>query len=205
MTHYDGLTRQLIREVKYTGKFHLALLLGRFVADRIDSLTDNQHYDLIIPVPSSLRHLQQRKFSLPAVIAKELSRHTKSKYYPMALQIENILTDKSLRRPLTDRIFKAPTIVPGINALPGKSVLLVDDVLTSGATISAAASCLRLIGAEKITALTLSVSKHYEFNRMLRTCARLPVRPVLWSSRSISQEQNFTAPTQMLHVSPDRI
>lgn len=182
LTHYEGLTRQLIREVKYAHKFHLALLLGHFVANQLCTLTKNERYDIIVPVPSALQHLNQRRFSLPAVIARVIARQTGTKYCPMALLANDRQTRGTIRRPLEERIFKPAAITPGPIALHGKSVLLVDDVLTTGTTMETAASCLQSIGAGTIHGLALSISKHYEFNRMLKVCAKLPVKPVIWNA-----------------------
>jgi ComF family protein len=112
--------------------------------------------DLIVPVPLSTARLQQRGYNQSLEICKHLSR-TKTDA-TLLLRIKDTLTQSSLSKSERLKNVKAAFAVEPLRAkeLQGKHVLLVDDVMTSGATLHAAAAALRQAGATHITAVVFA-------------------------------------------------
>lgn len=130
--------------------FSLLLNSTPLVEPAIDSA------DLLIPVPLSPTRLQHRGYNQALEICKHLS-HDKTDAH-LLLRIKNTLTQSTLKR--TERLKNVKTafaVEPlRTRELLGKHVVLVDDVMTSGATLFAAAQALRLAGAERITAIVFA-------------------------------------------------
>ena len=129
-----------------------ALLLKS--APSIEHAIDNA--DLIVPVPLSTARLQHRGYNQALGICKHLSRNKTDA--TLLLRIKDTLTQSSLSKSERMKNVKTAFAVEPLRAkeLLGKRVLLVDDVMTSGATLFAAAAALRQAGAAHITAVVFA-------------------------------------------------
>jgi ComF family protein len=112
--------------------------------------------DILIPVPLSTARLQHRGYNQALELCKHLS-HDKTDTR-LLLRIKDTLTQSTLSRSERLHNVKAAFAVEPLRAqaLQGKRVVLVDDVMTSGATLFAAAAALRQAGASHITAIVFA-------------------------------------------------
>lgn len=112
--------------------------------------------DVLIPIPLSTQRLSERGFNQSVLLAHHLSRH-KTQHQTL-LRIKHTQAQSGLKRSqrltnLSDAFALAP-----LKALPlrGKQILLIDDVVTSGATLNFAARVLKQAGAKQVGALVLA-------------------------------------------------
>ena len=112
--------------------------------------------DLLIPVPLSRARLQHRGYNQALELCKHLSRANTDAH--LLLRIKDTLTQSTLSRSERLKNVKAAFAVEPLRAqeLQGKRIVLVDDVMTSGATLFAAAASLRQAGAAHITAIVFA-------------------------------------------------
>ena len=147
---YNDAARQLVLSFKHGRKIALAPMLARLIAARIGELEGEW---LAVPVPLHRMRLWQRGFNQSALLARELTRLTSA----------HLLVDGLLRRKRTPplgglgkkarakALSGAITINPSrADRIRGAQILLVDDVLTSGATSSACVKALKQGGAAKV-------------------------------------------------------
>lgn len=117
-----------------------------------------QDVNLIIPVPLSKKRMFERGFNQAAILAEILSTETKIDTDEQTLvrtvhtPIHRAAMDRKAREKTVENAFdvKRPRLVEG------KRILLVDDVFTSGATVSACAEILKKKGADKVLVLTIA-------------------------------------------------
>ena len=117
--------------------------------------------DWVVPLPLSAERLQTRGFNQAWELARALARHTQTRATPDArllLRIRHTRPQSQLRREARLANVKGAFQVDPLRAaaLAGRRVVLVDDVMTSGASLFTAAQALRAAGAVHITAVVLA-------------------------------------------------
>ena len=114
--------------------------------------------DLIVPVPLHRRRLAGRGFNQSALMARRLSRLLGRPWTPAALsRARDTPSQGGLSRAARMENMKGAFVVPPRKRryVSGRSLLLVDDVWTTGATCRACAAALRRAGAAAVTAFTI--------------------------------------------------
>jgi ComF family protein len=163
---YEDTLRQLIHLFKYGRIQTLSKPLGRMLSS---ALPRDESYDVVVPMPLHWRKRWQRGFNQSELLAKEISRRT---HTPVVNALSRIrYTDaqagltNAKRRLNVSGVFR----VKRAAAMAGKHVLLVDDVMTTGATASACARALRRAGAGRVTLLTLArADRRLNFDQPIR-------------------------------------
>lgn len=149
-TLYNETSRKLVLQLKHGRRIALAPLLARLMAARLPPLDGPW---LIVPVPLHRWRLWRRGYNQSAELARELARLTGARLSVDALVRRKPtptlggLGAKARRRALSGAIAAHPGRVV---MLKGADVVLVDDVLTSGATSNACVSALKRAGARKV-------------------------------------------------------
>ena len=121
--------------------------------------------DLVVPMPLSRQRLRQRGFNQALELARHLAPGHKTAVNAL-LRLRDTPAQSSLPRHARLRnVQGAFYVAPGSEAqIEGKRVVLVDDVMTSGASLHAAAQALRLAGAAHITGLVLARTEATDSN-----------------------------------------
>ena len=154
---YDGRARQLVMRLKHGDRLELARPAGRWMARVAQPL--HRADTLVVPVPLHWTRLLRRRYNQAALLAQVMAREFDCAFCP------DLLT-RVRRTPVQggqgreDRFSNMrDTIAPhprrGTRA-QGRSVLLIDDVMTSGATLAAASEACYLAGADEVSVLTLA-------------------------------------------------
>lgn len=147
-TPLDGLARGL--------KFHARLALGAEFAVRLARLVDDTQgtggFDLVAPVPLSHRRLVARGYNQAWAIARPLARRL-GVHADAALLARVADTAPQSRLALRARRDNMMAAFAVAGDVTGRHVALVDDVMTSGATLAAAAHALKAAGAARVTNL----------------------------------------------------
>ncbi len=158
VAHYSGAMRTLVHQLKYADRHDARTLLGRWLADAGRDLMPG--IDVIVPVPLSRLRLLLRHFNQAAVLAGELARQTGVAMDPLLLaRIRRTRSQVGMTREQRRRNVAGAFRVPDRRRarLSGRNVLLIDDVLTTGATADACARALKRAGAARVDVLTLAL------------------------------------------------
>ena len=157
VAHYSGAMRTLVHQLKYADRHDARTLLGRWLAEAGRELLPGA--DIIVPVPLTRLRLLQRQFNQSAVLAAELSRRTGIATDPLLLtRTRSTRSQVGMTRDQRRRNVAGAFSVPGRRAaLRGLNVLLIDDVVTTGATVDACARTLKRAGARRVDVLALAL------------------------------------------------
>jgi predicted amidophosphoribosyltransferase len=139
---YEGRLRDFVLALKFRGSRYLADEFGRRLAGRIA-----RKFDLVVPVPMSRWKLLFRGYNAASLVAERAAVHAKLPFSPRALRkIRRTKPQAELER--EERLVNPQ----GAYRASGVSgvVLLVDDVLTTGATANACTDALRAAGAAEV-------------------------------------------------------
>jgi ComF family protein len=154
---FDGTARELVHRLKYGDRTELALTLGRMMAQAGRELLTEAN--LIVPVPLHRTRLWSRRFNQAAALAQVLASRSGVPLGPTALtRVKRTKQQVGLTRPQrADNLQGAFKVLPAMKPqIEGRRILLVDDVLTTGATANAAARALLRAGARQVDMLTFA-------------------------------------------------
>lgn len=187
---YEGELRKLIHLFKYGRVEPLAAPLGKLLAR---ALPREQSFDVIVPMPLHWRKRWQRGFNQSELLAREVSRRTRVPVRNLLRRVRYTESQAGLtsakRRENVSGAFEARSagllgrflrIKPEPGLVDGLSVLLIDDVMTTGATAASCARALKRAGARHVSLLTLA-----------RADRRLMFDPLM-QSESFSASSNFS-------------
>ena len=151
---YDRVSRRLLLPFKHADRIELSLLLIRLMAQAGAALLRGA--DVLVPVPLHRRRLFVRKYNQAALLARGLGRLADR---PVAVDgLARVRATRSLGHKSAaerrEEVEGAFSVRPGrISAIAGRRVLLIDDVMTSGATAAACANVLLEAGAKAVDVL----------------------------------------------------
>lgn len=166
--YYEGVLKDLIHLFKYARIAPLAQPLGNLL---LSALPLDQRFDLVVPVPLHWRRRLWRGFNQAELLARPLAHRLGVTVNDALRRTRNTETQASLSPSERRSNVAGAFVLRNPNAVRGLRILLIDDVLTTGATVGAAATVLRHGGARHVAVLTL---------------ARVDRRPS-WASRSAEE------------------
>jgi ComF family protein len=157
---YTGSIRSAIHRLKYDGDITLADILARYLV----SLYRQQDWqvDCICPVPVSRARLRMRGYNQAALLAWSTAQECGVRYNSgMLIKCRETRTQVGLNRQARrDNVSQAYRARQEL--ADGKSVLVIDDVITSGATMDACAAALNDAGARSVYGISLARSAYYD-------------------------------------------
>ncbi|MDJ0613006.1 MAG: ComF family protein [Rhizobiaceae bacterium] len=154
---YDKLARQLISSLKYGDRTDLGPWLAEWMRAAGNELIEDA--DLIVPVPLHNKRLLARRFNQSAELARPLAKLSDVPFKPKALvRKKHTQRQVGLTQSQRERNLSGAFIVPEEKKIEvaGKTVLLVDDVYTTGATAKAATRALLRSGADHVDVLVFA-------------------------------------------------
>ena len=154
---YAGAGRRLVLALKHGDRLDLVPVLGGWMAQAAAPLV--QPGMLVVPVPIHPRRLLARKYNQAALLAARIARAHRLPLVPGAL-VRRRHTPMQDHASVADRFANlegALAVPPAMQArLSGRPVLLVDDVMTSGATLAAATGALSDAGSGAVSVAVLA-------------------------------------------------
>jgi len=146
---FDDMSRRLVHELKYRDVPGVATLMARLMAPAVRDVTDGA--DMLVPMPLHPRRLAARRFNQAAMIAARLSPLVN---VPVELDVvrrtRHTRQQVGLSRDERANNLHQAFAVSDPSRVEGRAVVLVDDVLTTGASVDAIALALKEAGARSV-------------------------------------------------------
>jgi len=154
---HHGLAQSLVTRLKYGDQTHLAPTLARWMVNAAADIF--AECDCIIPVPLHHWRFLRRHYNQAAELARHIAVLTHKPFCPEALKrVRRTRQQVGLNARQRELNVKNAFFVPNEHKakLINQSIVLIDDVYTTGATIKAAASAVKRAGAKRIDVVTFS-------------------------------------------------
>jgi competence protein ComFC len=153
---YDDSLKELVHLFKYKGKTVLAKIFSKLMIDHIRENPELADVDLVTAVPLHRERLREREFNQSLLIAEGISKE-------FSLILANTL-EKKRRTLYQNELLKTERFKNLIDAfgispkadIADKNILLIDDIMTTGSTLSECAKTLLTGGAKSVKCLTLA-------------------------------------------------
>ena len=158
---FSGTIQKLIRGFKYSDRHDGRRLFGRWLLAAGGHLIAD--CDVVVPIPLNRWRLLHRRFNQSAILANELARLTGCRVAPLALerikatpsQVGLTTAERQTNVAGAFRVSSARRA-----EIAGRRVLVIDDVITTGATCNSAARALKSAGAARVDVLALALVTH---------------------------------------------
>ena len=156
---YEGEARTIIKNYKFNNRVWLREDLADWLDAAARARLPVTAVDAVLPMPLSAWHRLDRGYNQSALLAASLARRLDRAFLPNALRrIGNPKRQSELPAAERYRNAAGTFAVSTPTSVRGRTILLVDDIMTTGATLSAAAAALKDASAAKIFCITLARS-----------------------------------------------
>lgn len=154
---YRGILRDVLHDFKYNGQVHLAADMAELLYQCAKTHYTDEMFDAVLPVPLAPGKERARGFNQAAMLAKRLARRTGISYAAGCVKRVRVARPQvelnaAQRRRNVRGIFEVKE--PGW--VKGKRLLLVDDVMTTGATVDEVSRMLKNAGAARVCVVTVA-------------------------------------------------
>ncbi|MBT8188618.1 MAG: ComF family protein [Croceitalea sp.] len=152
-----GIVKNLIHNLKYKNQEQIGEFLGNWYGQLINERQELSSIDVVIPVPLHPKKQRQRGYNQVALFGKQLATHLNAQYLDHIL-VKTANTKTQTKKSRLNRWASSQDLfdVVEFELLRDKTVLLVDDIITTGATIEACALALQKIKNIKVYVATMA-------------------------------------------------
>jgi len=153
----SGRVQRLIHQLKYKGKTEVGVFIGELYGKDLKNGTLFQSVDVVIPVPLHWKKLKKRGFNQSDFFGRGLAKSMNARLDTRSLirRIDTPTQTKKTREQRWENVRDAFELTNSAY-LEGKHVLLIDDVITTGATMEASANKLLEIPGVKVSVATIA-------------------------------------------------
>ncbi|MEM6603924.1 MAG: ComF family protein [Pseudomonadota bacterium] len=153
--YYQDKVKDIILKLKYANQTHLAYIAAKYMHQCLRKHNIND-FDQIIPIPIHIKKHFTRKYNQAGLIANHLAKILRKPCLNNFLLKHKNVSQKGKSQSQRAENIKNTFILKSHKQLKRQKYLIVDDVMTTGATVNEAARCLKKAGAEKVYGVTLA-------------------------------------------------
>lgn len=156
---FDGVAKNIIYKFKYGKSEYMADCITPFLLEKLSEV-NLKEIDLIMAVPLSQERLKERGFNQAKILSDKLSKELGIKSVNLLRRIKNTSTQTALTKLERKQNLLNAFIVEDKQKIKNKNILVIDDIITTGATFDEVAKVLKTKGANKVFGLTFCHTKN---------------------------------------------
>ena len=154
-----SLVQQLLHNLKYRGFEDIGVFLGDWLGEELKTLDNYKNIDIVIPVPLHKKKLKKRGYNQVSKFGIQIANALNAEYLDTVLiKVTNtksqVFKSRFARWNSDDELFT----IQNKELIKGKHILLVDDIITTGATVEACANVLNKVSDLKICVATMAIA-----------------------------------------------
>lgn len=154
---YEGIIRDIILDYKFNEKSYIYLAISKMIINNKEAIDFFKKADYVIPVPIHKKRYKERGYNQCNLVAKRISSILNVKYLPNTLlKNKNTLPQSSLNSlGRIENIKEAFSVRKDVD-FNGKTVILFDDIYTTGSTVEECCKQLKILGCRAINVFTIA-------------------------------------------------
>ncbi len=154
-----GIIQNLIHDLKYKGNKEVSFHLGEWLGDILQETGWQDKIDIVIPVPLHKQRMRERGYNQVEGFGRAIAEALSAEFNSHLLKRKSFSKTQVFKNRLarTD-VVQNHFYVRGENDLRHQNVLLVDDLVTTGATLEACYLALKTAGVEKLNIATIAIT-----------------------------------------------
>lgn len=156
--YYEGSAKKALLNLKFGNKEYFARSLAEKMALSVKTDFKDVTLDAIVFVPFSRRQKLVRRYNQSRLLAERLSEYLEIPEYDALVKLFDTKVQHALKGRYRSGNVAGAYDVADVDLIKGKTVLLVDDIKTTGATLNECAKILKIRGAEKVYCVTAALS-----------------------------------------------
>jgi len=154
-----GIVQHLLHNLKYRGHETISTVLGEWLGNELKTVKTYNNIDVVIPVPLHKNRLRKRGYNQVTKFGIEIAKALNAEYIDNVLiKITATKTQVFKKRMARWNNSNEVFTITNTNLIEGKHILLVDDIITTGATIEACANMLNKARNIKISVATMAIA-----------------------------------------------
>lgn len=159
---YTGIIKKALIRYKFSNRPSFGRTFARLIYERIKEMTDWEKVDIIISVPLHRKKEQIRGYNQSHLISVQLGKLLGIEANKnLLIRTRNTDSQSLLNRVERLKNVKDAFLVTDANSVKDKSILVVDDILTTGTTLNECCKVLKNAGARKITAAVVATGRKF--------------------------------------------
>ena len=153
-----GIVQQLIHNLKYRGYEEIGVFFGEWLGNELKDMDAYKEIDVVIPVPLHKKKLKKRGYNQVAKFGQELAKALQVDYNDKSLiKVTNTKSQVSKKRFARWQNNQELFAVENLEQIENKHILLVDDIITTGATLESCIQVLNKAKNVKISVATMAI------------------------------------------------
>ena len=157
--HKSGRVQNLLHRLKYKGKEDIGRIFGNWLGAEILESPYFNSIDVVIPVPIHSKKLKQRGYNQVALFAQQIAKILNASYVEdVLLKSINTKTQVFQSREARFQSVAHSFYAQNLSMVENKHILLVDDIITTGATIEACALVLNPANKSRLSIATIAIT-----------------------------------------------
>lgn len=154
-----GITQKLIHQLKYKGQEDVGVFLGEWLGEELATIPNYKDVDVVLPVPLHKKKLRQRGYNQVEKFGRKIAEALKIKYAnDVLLKESNTSSQVTKKRLARWHNTNTPFKISNKEEIANKHILLVDDIITTGATLEACIQELNTAPNVKISIATMAIA-----------------------------------------------